>query len=86
VAFGRAGMLDVLDAHGAPVLAGPPKVAPGGVAFASQTAESVADAIRVFEAEHTTPPADLRALAERFATPRFHARFLQLARRVAGDR
>jgi len=46
----------------------------------------VADAIRVLEAEHTTSPADLRALAERFATPRFHARFLQLARRVAGER
>jgi hypothetical protein len=43
---------------------------PGGVLFGRQSAESLADAVRLFERQ-TFRPAELRALAEPFSGERF---------------
>ncbi len=82
VAFGRAGMLDVVAARAGPLLGGAPRTEPGGVLFARQTAESLLEAITVLEERHAAGAAALRNLALRFATPRFRSRFLGLVRRV----
>jgi glycosyltransferase involved in cell wall biosynthesis len=82
VAFGRAGMLDVLDAKAGPVLGGPPRVEPAGVAFGRQSAEDLAAAMVVLERIDMPPAAELRAHALRFATPVFRRGLLRLAERT----
>jgi glycosyltransferase involved in cell wall biosynthesis len=82
VAFGRAGMLDILHSQGGPLFAGPPRLEPGGVTFARQTPEHLAAAMVTLESEYAVDRAALRALAEDFAPAHFHRRFLRLAQRL----
>ena len=84
IAYGRAGMLDIVGASRHPMLSGRARREPGGVLFAQQSAESLAEAITVFEADSPPEPHGLRSLALRFSTPRFRQRFLELVRRTAG--
>ena len=85
VAFGRAGMLDVLAAPYHPLFAGPPHLEPGGVLFGEQSPEALGAAMRELEERFSPDPASLRALAERFSARRFRQRFLGVVRRLMGD-
>ncbi len=82
VALGRGGMLDILGAGRRPLLGGGVARAPGGVLVGEQTAESLAAGIRLLEEQGAPERAACRGLAERFATPLFRRRFLELAHRV----
>jgi len=83
VALGRGGMLDVVGAQHGAVLGVGPRVEPGGVLVGEQSAEALAEGIAMLESGNARERSEYRALALRFATPRFRRRFLELARRVA---
>lgn len=85
VAFGRAGMLDVVAAPHRPLFAGPPRLEPGGVLFAEQSPEALAAAMWELEERFSPDPAALRALAEQFSAPRFRQRLLGVVRRLMED-
>lgn len=82
VGLGRGGMLDVVDSHLSPLLGGEPRAEPGGVLVGEQTAEALAAGMAALEGGGVPDRAACRALAERFSTPRFRQRLLELARRT----
>lgn len=84
VALGRGGMLDILGAESSALLRGEVVAAPGGVLVGEQTADCLAAGIRLLESRGAPVPQDCRELAERFATPVFRRRVLELARRTLG--
>ena len=72
IAFGRGGVLETV-VGGVPTSSFAPESSTG-VFFAEQSAESLAEAIRFFEAnENRFSPAFIRHHAERFDVPRFKA-------------
>ena len=83
VALGRGGMLDVVGAQRGVLLGEGLQAEPGGVLVGSQTPEALAQGIALLEAANAPDRSYYRSLAQRFATPRFRRRFLELARRVA---
>jgi glycosyltransferase involved in cell wall biosynthesis len=80
IALGRGGMLDILGADAVALVRGDVVAADGGVLVGEQTSESLAGGIRVFENRGAPRPEACRQLAERFATPLFRRRMLELAR------
>jgi glycosyltransferase involved in cell wall biosynthesis len=83
VALGRGGMLDVVGAERGVLLGDGVQAEPGGVLVGSQTPDALAQGIALLEAAEAPDRSYYRSLAQRFATPRFRRRFLELARRVA---
>ncbi len=79
IAYGRGGALETVGLGAsaealATVAAGGAARVPGGVLFGTQTADGLADAMRLFERE-TFDPAALRRLAQPFAGEHFDAGF-----------
>lgn len=85
VAYGRAGLLDVLGADRGPVAGTAPQQVPGGILFSRQTPGDLVDAIRALEATECASRGALRLIADRFDVRHFRRRLLDIARRVCPD-